>query len=119
MCFNGGMTLAAQRGGPIGPVLHRASSCAGRCTCGGPPCQFHLYFAVVKSCSLHNGVGLTVRHVAIFGHLRNEQDRRKEVERRRLNVFATPGGAWEMKDVSATGLRLTAPMQAACSVARR
>ncbi|MEO5701877.1 MAG: hypothetical protein ABIS17_02680 [Casimicrobiaceae bacterium] len=54
--------------------------------------------------------------IAVFGHLRDEDARRKAVARRRLAAFTTPGGPWEIKDVSATGLRLIAPMTAAGSL---
>lgn len=52
--------------------------------------------------------------LAVFGHLRHDRDKRKELARRRLAAFAPPGGPWEMKDVSATGVRLVATMEAAC-----
>lgn len=51
--------------------------------------------------------------IAVFGRLRNEQDKRKEQARRRLASFASAGGPWEMKDVSLTGLRVAVPMLAA------
>jgi len=54
--------------------------------------------------------------LAVFGHLRNDRDKRKELARRRIAAFAPPGGAWDMKDVSATGVRLIAPMEAACTL---
>jgi len=54
--------------------------------------------------------------LAVFGHMRNEPDRRLELARRRLSNFATPGGAWEVKDVSQTGFRLIAPMSVANAV---
>jgi hypothetical protein len=54
--------------------------------------------------------------LAVFGHLRNEQDRIHEQARRRLAAHAAPGGPWEVKDVSQTGFRLIAPMMVANAV---
>ncbi len=54
--------------------------------------------------------------LAVFGHIRNEADRRAETARRRLAAYAAPGGAWEVKDVSQTGFRLIAPMSVANAV---
>ena len=54
--------------------------------------------------------------LAVFGRMRNEHERRTELGRRRLAAFATPGGPWEVKDVSQTGFRLIAPMSAASAV---
>jgi hypothetical protein len=54
--------------------------------------------------------------LAVFGHMRNERDRRIDVARRRLAIYAAPGGPWEVKDVSQTGFRLIAPMSAANAV---
>jgi len=54
--------------------------------------------------------------LAVFGHTRNEPNRRLELARRRLASFAAPGGAWEVKDVSQTGFRLIAPMSVANAV---
>jgi hypothetical protein len=54
--------------------------------------------------------------IAVFGHSRNELDRRLELARRRLAAFAAPGGPWEVKDVSQTGFRLVAPMSVANAV---
>lgn len=51
--------------------------------------------------------------LAVFGRVRNEGDRRKEVTSRRLAAFTPAGGPWEVKDVSATGFRLTAAIDAA------
>ncbi len=51
--------------------------------------------------------------LAVFGHLRNEEEQRKIRTRRRLEAFCAPGGPWEMKDVSLTGIRILAPMLAA------
>ena len=48
--------------------------------------------------------------IATFGRMRNEASRAMEVARRRLASYATPGGAWDMRDVSETGYRLVAPM---------
>ena len=54
--------------------------------------------------------------LAVFGHMRNEPDRRVDVIRQRLAVYAAPGGPWAVKDVSQTGFRLIAPMSAANAV---
>jgi len=54
--------------------------------------------------------------LAVFGRARNEADRRVEQAQRRLATYATPGGPWEVKDVSQTGFRLLAPMSVANAV---
>jgi hypothetical protein len=54
--------------------------------------------------------------LAVFGRARNEPDRRRELAQRRLASYATPGGPWEVKDVSQTGFRLLAPMSVANAV---
>ena len=54
--------------------------------------------------------------LAVFGRLRNEEDRMVEQARRRLVAFAARGGPWEVKDVSQTGFRLIASMLAATTV---
>ena len=54
--------------------------------------------------------------LAVFGRIRNEQDRIHEQARRRLATHAAPGGPWEVKDVSQTGFRLIAPMMVANAV---
>jgi hypothetical protein len=48
--------------------------------------------------------------IATFGRMRNETVRVEELARRRLASFATPGGPWDIRDVSQTGFRLVAPM---------
>jgi len=48
--------------------------------------------------------------IATFGRMRNANARVLEVARRRLTTYASPGGAWEIRDVSQTGYRLVAPM---------
>lgn len=48
--------------------------------------------------------------LAVFGRSRTESELRQEIGSGRTSKFATPGGAWEMKDVSASGFRLHAPM---------
>jgi hypothetical protein len=42
--------------------------------------------------------------------MRNENARTTEMTRQRLANYATPGGAWDIRDVSQTGFRLIAPM---------
>ena len=54
--------------------------------------------------------------LATFGRVRNEADRIAEQSRRRLATHTTPGGPWEVKDVSQTGFRLIAPMVVANAV---
>jgi hypothetical protein len=54
--------------------------------------------------------------LAVFGRMRNEEERKVEQARRRLAAFAAPGGPWEVKDVSQTGFRLVASMLAANTV---
>lgn len=54
--------------------------------------------------------------LAVFGRMRNERDRTPDVARRRLAVYAAPGGPWEVKDVSQTGFRLIAPMSVATAI---
>jgi len=51
--------------------------------------------------------------LAVFGRIRNENDRRIELARHRLSQYVAAGGPWEIKDVSLTGIRLMAPMKAA------
>jgi hypothetical protein len=54
--------------------------------------------------------------LAVFGRLRNEDDRRVEFARQRLAKYAPAGGPWEVKDVSQTGFRLVAPMSVANAI---
>ena len=54
--------------------------------------------------------------LAVFGHTRNEDDRRRELARRRLSTWGAAGGPWDVKDISQTGFRLVAPMSAASAV---
>jgi cyclic-di-GMP-binding protein len=51
--------------------------------------------------------------LAVFGRIRNENDRRMELARHRLSQYVAADGPWEIKDVSLTGFRLMAPMKAA------
>jgi len=55
--------------------------------------------------------------LAVFGRVRNEQDRKLALARHRLAQYAASGGPWEAKDVSTTGFRLIAPAQSAGSFA--
>ena len=48
--------------------------------------------------------------LAVFGRSRTETELRRELGSGRISSFATPGGPWEMKDISASGYRLHAPM---------
>ncbi len=54
--------------------------------------------------------------LAVFGRLRNEDNRRVQFARQRLAKYAPAGGPWEVKDVSQTGFRLVAPMSAANAI---
>ncbi|HEY8244295.1 MAG TPA: hypothetical protein VII68_12595, partial [Casimicrobiaceae bacterium] len=54
--------------------------------------------------------------IAVFGHSRNEDERRRDLARRRLSAWGASGGPWEVKDISQTGFRLVAPMSAASAV---
>jgi len=54
--------------------------------------------------------------LAVFGRTRTEPDTKLEYARRRLAAFSTSGGPWEMKDMSASGFRLHAPMSVATEV---
>ena len=51
--------------------------------------------------------------LAVFGRTRAEPDQRLEAGSVRMTAFAAPGGPWEMKDISASGFRLHAPMTVA------
>ena len=51
--------------------------------------------------------------LAVFGRVRNDGNRRKEMTSRRLATFAPAGGAWAIRDKSATGFRLTAAVDPA------
>ena len=55
--------------------------------------------------------------LAVFGRVRNEHDRKVELARHRLAQYAAPGGPWELKDVSQTGIRLIAPTKEATAFA--
>ena len=48
--------------------------------------------------------------LAVFGRSRSETELQRELGPGRLSSFASPGGPWEMRDVSASGFRLLAPM---------
>ena len=54
--------------------------------------------------------------IAVFGRIRDEPTRRRELARRRIGAHAAPGGPWEAKDVSQTGFKLVAPIQVANAV---
>jgi hypothetical protein len=54
--------------------------------------------------------------LAVFGRIRDEPTRRREIARRRIGAHAAPGGPWEAKDVSQTGFKLVAPIQVANAV---
>jgi hypothetical protein len=54
--------------------------------------------------------------LAVFGRALTENTSPEELERRRLAAFVTPGGPWELKDASASGYRLQAPMAVATEI---
>jgi cyclic-di-GMP-binding protein len=54
--------------------------------------------------------------IAVFGRIRDEPTRRREIARRRIGAHAAPGGPWEARDVSQTGFKLIAPIQVANAV---
>ena len=55
--------------------------------------------------------------LATFGRARSAQpDTRDEGVRRRLSAFAAPGGPWEMRDMSVSGIKLFAPTSIATGV---
>jgi hypothetical protein len=54
--------------------------------------------------------------LAVFGRARAAPERRVDPARHRLATFAAPGGPWEIKDISASGFRLHAPMSIATEV---
>ena len=51
--------------------------------------------------------------LAVFGRTRSEPGSRLGPVSGRLAALTAPGGTWEMKDISASGFRLNAPMGAA------
>jgi len=51
--------------------------------------------------------------LAVFGRSRVENELHRELAAGRVSTFATAGGPWEMKDISASGFRLFAPMSVA------
>ena len=52
----------------------------------------------------------TTMELAVFGRSRVETELSRELAAGRVSTFATSGGPWELKDVSASGFRLYAPM---------
>ncbi|MDE2209508.1 MAG: hypothetical protein KGJ99_07275 [Betaproteobacteria bacterium] len=54
--------------------------------------------------------------IAVFGRIRDEPGRQRELLRRRIGAHAAPGGPWELKDSSLTGFKLIAPIQVANAV---
>jgi hypothetical protein len=55
----------------------------------------------------------TTQELAVFGRLRVETEVQREPAAGRVSTFAAAGGPWEIKDISASGFRLYAPMSAA------
>ncbi len=51
--------------------------------------------------------------LAVFGRTRTESEQKREIATGRVATFANTGGPWEMKDISASGFRLLAPMSIA------
>ncbi|MBS0327743.1 MAG: hypothetical protein JSS46_14525 [Proteobacteria bacterium] len=54
--------------------------------------------------------------LAVFGRIRDEPTRQREMMRRRIGAHAVPGGPWELQDGSANGFKLVAPIQVANAV---
>jgi hypothetical protein len=54
--------------------------------------------------------------LAVFGRIRDEPTRQREMMRRRIGAHAAPGGPWELQDGSPNGFRLIAPIQVANAV---
>lgn len=54
--------------------------------------------------------------LAVFGRIRDEPTRQREMMRRRIGAHAVPGGPWELQDGSPNGFRLIAPIQVANAV---
>jgi len=54
--------------------------------------------------------------IAVFGRSRVEPEQAIEQSQRRLGAFSAPGGAWELKDTSTSGLRLHCAMTVASDV---
>jgi len=71
--------------------------------------------APLRHAESDHGYGDTME-LAVFGRLRNEEDRLAEQARRRLAAFSARGGPWQVKDVSQTGFRLIASTLAANTV---
>lgn len=55
----------------------------------------------------------TTMELAVFGRSRVETELQRELAAGRVSTFATSGGPWEIKDISASGFRLYAPMSIA------
>ena len=55
--------------------------------------------------------------LAVFGYSRSESALQRELDGRRASTLASTGGAWEIKDVSTSGLRLQAPTNVAGELA--
>ena len=54
--------------------------------------------------------------LAVFGRTRTEPALRPEIAAERIATFANAAGPWEMKDISASGFRLFAPMTIAAEL---
>jgi len=63
-----------------------------------------------------HGTFTNAMELAVFGRSRAAPERRVDPARHRLATFAAPGGPWEIKDISASGFRLHAPMSIATEV---
>jgi hypothetical protein len=51
--------------------------------------------------------------LAVFGRSRAQTELSRELAAGRVSTFSSPGGLWEIKDISASGFRLFAPMSIA------
>src|SRR5512135_221672 len=76
--------------------------------------------AEAQQSSTHSNAGTdtfdSTMDIAVFGRIRDEPTRQRELLRRRIGAHSAPGGVWEVKDISATGVRLIAPIQVANAV---
>ena len=55
----------------------------------------------------------TTMELAVFGRSRVEKELSRELAAGRVSTFSASGGPWEIKDISASGYRLFAPMSIA------
>jgi hypothetical protein len=58
----------------------------------------------------------TTLELAVFGRSRAEAELSRELGAGRVSTFSASGGPWEIKDISASGFRLYAPMSIAAEI---